>query len=87
MAKNDRAMRNLRLLDGRWVSGIDADAPVVDAGPAVVDLRLREVQPRVERALRDHSQSAEHVHQLRVATRRADAALRAFRGIFDPTRW
>ena len=58
------------------------DTPCVVAAQRVLDLRLRAVEKLMKAALEPEQVSARHVHQLRVATRRAGAALRLFRPFF-----
>jgi len=67
------------MADGKWVSGLTAEMELVEAARRVLEVRLRvvgEYLPRVERA---DPTDTENVHQLRVATRRAGAALRIFK--------
>jgi len=60
----------------KWVRGVPGDACAVEAARRVLDDRLR----RVAELFADASKTgdAKSVHQLRVATRRAQAALEAF---------
>jgi CHAD domain-containing protein len=52
---------------------------LAEAARHVLSVRLRVVQAWVPRAVYEADRDLEHVHQLRVSTRRADAALRIFR--------
>jgi len=56
-----------------------SDTSVTEAARLVLGTRLRIVRDRLSRAVFDSEHNPEYVHQLRVATRRADAALRIFR--------
>jgi len=66
----------------RWIDSLDPDQPVTEAAASVVLMRLAEVQERLARLADDEGDPVRNVHQLRVATRRADTALAAFRGWF-----
>ena len=59
---------------GKWVEGLTADTPVAEAARLVTGVRLR----AVARALHAEAEGAPAPHPIRVATRRAAAALRAF---------
>jgi len=63
--------------EGKWVEGLTADLPVADAARRVFDARLGAVHAHWPAALAPAG-DPEPVHQLRVASRRAAAALRAF---------
>jgi CHAD domain-containing protein len=66
------------LAAGKWISELKATTPVPDAARHVLTVRLEVVRdylpPALEQAANDH----EHVHRLRVGTRRARAALDIF---------
>ena len=64
--------------DGKWVSGIALDTPAVDAAQTVLAARLDVVKHYLPLAVEHAYEDREHIHQLRVSTRRAGAALRAF---------
>jgi CHAD domain-containing protein len=66
------------VLQGKWISDLTVDTPVADAARRVLTLRLEAVRDGLGLALRESGQDTEHVHQLRVATRRASAALEVF---------
>jgi CHAD domain-containing protein len=66
--------------EGKWISDLTARAPLEDAARHVLTVRLEVVQQYLPLALREADKDPEHVHQLRVATRRARAAL----DIFEP---
>ena len=54
--------------------------PMPAAARRVIDVRLRSVGERLPLALFHAEEDQEHVHQLRVSTRRAGAAVRIFSG-------
>ncbi|HSQ57559.1 MAG TPA: CHAD domain-containing protein, partial [Gemmata sp.] len=63
----------------KWVEGLTAETAVADAARAVLAARFEAVRHFLPLAVEKPYQDMEHVHQLRVATRRAGAALRVFR--------
>lgn len=68
----------------KWVA---CDDPAQAAGPVVraaLAGRLAAVEHYLEATTPDEVHDPEHVHQLRVATRRADAAVRAFADFLPP---
>jgi CHAD domain-containing protein len=67
------------MADGKWIQGLAPDMPLAEAAWRVLEVRLRVVREHLPRAVFESERDPEHVHQLRVATRRADAALRLFR--------
>jgi CHAD domain-containing protein len=67
------------MADGKWIEGLGPGTAPVEAARRVLEVRLRVVQEQLPHAMREPARDPEHVHQLRVATRRADAALRIFR--------
>jgi CHAD domain-containing protein len=67
------------MADGKWIPELTADTSVADAARHALKARLhvvRDYLPLVASA--DIPRDPEHVHQLRVGTRRAGAALRIF---------
>src|SRR5262249_20000716 len=66
------------MADGKWIAEIDNKTPLVDAARRTLRLRLETVQEQLPLALQKADEDPEHVHQLRVATRRAGAAVRIF---------
>jgi CHAD domain-containing protein len=64
--------------DGKWIDGLKAETPVPDAARHVLTVRLDVVRRALPLALHRADEDPEHVHQLRVGTRRANAALRIF---------
>ena len=69
---------------GKWISDLTADTRVSDAARRVLTFRLEAVRDWLGQALREAGQDTEYVHQLRVATRRASAALDVFAACLPP---
>ncbi|MDZ4782674.1 MAG: CHAD domain-containing protein [Planctomycetia bacterium] len=65
--------------NSKWIEGLAADQPVKAAAQRVLELRLHAVWERLPAAATEANQDPEHVHQLRVSSRRAHAALRLFK--------
>jgi CHAD domain-containing protein len=70
------------MAEGKWIEDVGPSTPVVEAARRVLEVRLGTVGERLPPALFEADQDPEHVHQLRVASRRAGAALRTFRDCF-----
>jgi hypothetical protein len=66
------------LAAGKWISELKATTPVADAARHVLTVRLKVVRDYLPLALRQADNDPEHVHKLRVGTRRARAALDIF---------
>lgn len=66
------------MAEGKWIPGLHEGMPAVEAAREVLDLRLSAVRHHLPRAVHEAEQDVEHVHQLRVSTRRAGAALKMF---------
>ena len=64
--------------DGKWIDDLTAQTPLDEAARLVLSARLGVVGRCLPPALREAKADIEHVHQLRVATRRARAALDIF---------
>jgi len=62
----------------KWCSAIKPDAPLLQAARDILGSRLHIVQQRLSLAALESDKDVEHVHQLRIATRRAVATLRLF---------
>ncbi|MBV9122407.1 MAG: CHAD domain-containing protein [Planctomycetes bacterium] len=69
---------------GKWISDLTATTPLADAARRVLTVRLELVRDFLPLALRDWDKDPEHVHQLRVSTRRARAALDIFASCLPP---
>jgi len=72
---------------GKWIQGIDGSTPLAHAVRTIMELRLEPVAALLPLAQARHEEDPEYIHQLRVASRRADAALKAFRFSFGRKRW
>src|SRR2546425_13053533 len=66
------------MAEGKWISNLNATTPLVDAARRVLAIRLEVVRDNLGLALREPDKDPEHVHQLRVSTRRAGAAVEIF---------
>jgi CHAD domain-containing protein len=66
------------MAEGKWIDDLDADTPLDDAARHVLAVRLEVVRDHLPKALREPDKDPEHVHQLRVGTRRAGAAVDIF---------
>jgi CHAD domain-containing protein len=67
------------MADGKWIEGLHAQTPMPKAAREALRTRLEVVRQRLPQAVEQADKDPEHVHQLRVGTRRADAVLRIFR--------
>ena len=67
------------MADGKWIHGLQPDMSQAHAARHVLSVRLEVVRDWLPKAAHDADGDPENVHQLRVSTRRADAALRIFR--------
>lgn len=68
---------------GKWISDLTPDTAVPDAAHRVFSVRLEVVRDQLGFALKEPEKDAEYVHQLRVGTRRARAALDIFACCLD----
>src|SRR5436305_12918635 len=66
------------MADGKWIEGLGPKAHTAEAARRVLELRLQVVRISLPLAVHDADRDIEHVHRLRVATRRAGAALKLF---------
>ncbi len=66
------------MADGKWIEGLKPNTPIADAATAVLTARFAVVRHFLPLAVERAQEDAEYVHQLRVGTRRAAAALRVF---------
>jgi CHAD domain-containing protein len=67
------------MADGKWIEDVQPYMPLGEAARHVLRLRLDVVRDALPLAVHESHLDPEHVHRLRVATRRADAAFRIFR--------
>jgi CHAD domain-containing protein len=63
----------------KWIAGLEPGMPVEEAALVVLSARLAVVEEYLPLAAQSPWRDLEHVHQLRVGTRRADAAFRIFK--------
>jgi CHAD domain-containing protein len=68
----------MSMAEGKWITGLGGMTPLVDAARRVLTLRLEVVRDCLGLALTESDKDPEYVHQLRVATRRAGAAVEIF---------
>ncbi len=66
------------MAEGKWIAGLKPGTPVADAAKVVLAERFAVVRNALPLAAERAHEDIEHVHQLRVGTRRAAAALRVF---------
>jgi CHAD domain-containing protein len=66
------------MADGKWIADLTADTPLAEAARRALKVRLHVVRDYVPLAAAEMPRDPEYVHQLRVGTRRAGAALRIF---------
>ena len=66
------------MAEGKWISDLKPDTPLTEAARHVLFVRLQVVENYLPRAALEADDDIEYLHQLRVGTRRADAALRIF---------
>jgi CHAD domain-containing protein len=66
------------MADGKWINDLSADTPLAEAARRVLRVRFDVVRHYLPLAIDRAQDDVEHVHQLRVATRRARAALDVF---------
>jgi CHAD domain-containing protein len=72
------------MADEKWISGLYGDMPIAKAARHILNVRLGVVLDRLPAAVEHAAEDVEHVHQLRVGTRRAAAALRIFAACLGP---
>ncbi len=68
------------MAEGKWISDLNPNTPLTEAARHVLFVRLQVVKDYLPLAALKADEDVEYVHQLRVGTRRADAALRIFSG-------
>lgn len=66
------------MASGKWIADLTGTTPLAEAARRVLTVRLEAVRDYLPPALQESERDPEHVHQLRVATRRAGAALETF---------
>lgn len=71
---------------GKWLENVAPDQPVSVAASMAIEERLGVVWQHAPKAAEAPEEDIEHVHQLRVATRRSVAALKAFHQLLPDKR-
>ncbi len=71
---------------GKWIEGTSAEQPVSEAARRALEVRLAVVWHCLPLAAKRAAEDIEHVHQLRVASRRAVAAIEIFWDLLPPRR-
>jgi CHAD domain-containing protein len=66
------------MADGKWIPDLTPTTPLADAARHALTIRFDVVRHYLPLALQEADKDPEHIHQLRVGTRRAAAALRIF---------
>jgi CHAD domain-containing protein len=66
------------MAEGKWIEDLRPEMRLHQAAAKALQVRLEVVRDALPPALHEAENDPEHVHRLRVATRRADAALRIF---------
>ncbi len=66
------------MADGKWITGINSATSLQAAARLALEARLGAVLKHLPKAMHKAHEDVEHVHQLRVATRRARAAIDLF---------
>ncbi len=67
------------MADGKWIAGLTPEIAITDAARLVLGTRFEVVRLYLPLAAEKPDEDWEYVHQLRVGTRRAGAALRVFK--------
>ncbi len=80
-------MKSIKSLEKKSIKALRPDAALLDAARTVIENRLEVVSRLLPLAHARSSEDLEFVHQLRVATRRAAAALDVFRPWIKPSQW
>ncbi len=70
------------MADGKWVKNLRPEMSVAAAARQILEARYEVIRTALPLAMREADRDVEHVHQLRVGTRRAGAALRIFATLF-----
>jgi CHAD domain-containing protein len=68
----------IAMAEGKWIEDLRPDTLLPEAARHVLRVRLQVVGEYLPKAALNSEEDIEYVHQLRVATRRADAAVRIF---------
>jgi CHAD domain-containing protein len=71
----------------KWIKDVDGDTPLHEAATTILAVRLEPIIDLLPLAHRCFDEDIEYIHQLRVATRRGDAAMIAFQPCFKAKPW
>ncbi len=71
---------------GKWIDGLSPEDPIVDVAAKTLQARLSAVEYYLPRAAERSGESVDDVHQLRVSTRRARAAIALYRELLPKFR-
>jgi len=66
-------------MPGKWIEIASPEVPAAEVAINAIRLRVQTVQEILPQAVHEYENDIEYIHQLRVACRRADATLKAFR--------
>jgi len=70
--------------EGKWFSDVDPGTSLPDAARLVLTARLQVVETHLDLVAQAENDDPEHIHQLRVSSRRTTAALDIFADCFPP---
>jgi CHAD domain-containing protein len=70
--------------EGKWFSDVDPGTSLPDAARRVLTVRLQVVGKHIDSVAQAENDDPEHIHQLRVSSRRTTAALDIFADCFPP---
>jgi CHAD domain-containing protein len=71
----------------KWIKDVDGDTPLNEAATTILAVRLEPISELLPLAHQQFEEDVEYIHQLRVATRRGDAAMIAFQPCFKGKPW
>lgn len=71
------------MADGTWIEGLEPDMPIRDAASAILGVRLGSFRHQFAEAATEPIPGTKRIHQLRVSTRRAAAALKVLRPVLE----
>jgi len=71
------------MADGKWIDGLEPDMSIRDAASAILSVRLGSFRHQFAEAAQIKVPTIEQIHQLRVSTRRASAALKLLRPVLE----
>jgi CHAD domain-containing protein len=75
------------MAEGKWIEGLTPSMPAATVAYRVLSVRFAVVRHYLPLAVDKADEDMEYVHQLRVGTRRAGAALRVFREVLPNRGW